>query len=1072
MLTLLRLSGWQIANAVRHALRDPRRWVPALLVGVFFLFQMRSLLISGVPLPPEFVTTLRAHLGTVRACVFLVLCLTALSYINQGLTGGVLSFSPPDTAFLFPSPVGRKAILLAKLPSALGPMLLTLAGEAWAFRAFVWLPLGGETGAHAAGWRAAAAAALCVGGWLNIAVAIELIFGIGAYARWQKILNGGVFLLVGLIAFLGWKHGLTGLAAITASGPLTWLFGPCYAAAQVVMAPLVGASAALWTWPFLAAWYGLTLALLFARRDNYYEAAARGTALLQKRRAAQRAGRMFGTGADKGGQTRTTGKPYSLPPFGTGALALLWAHLTAAAKRPLPNFALPLAGGMVAAAACVWAAHAAAPGAPGIDPDDALSVSQLVRMIVGVYLYAFVFTVGLSHYQRSLLRQTLMRPLPLPAWQVVAGETGARAALGSLPAWTLALGLAVLHPKGWALLMLPLIVTLPVFICCLNLILMRVALWYPNTADRVQMFTASLVQFLLLGPLLLLLSGLQSFPDVLASHKVISPAAAAWLSPLCLLVGCVASAGMLLRWDVASYARFEPTEGTKRRATSRARTVSNLQAMIKKRVRTILVTVIVLLAVLFAGARVEKNLHKPPVPPRTVAARLGDMQVSVSESGTVQPVDKVDVKSKVGGRLLSVPIMEGQRVTQGQLIATVDRSQIDPQIAGLRAQLAQAQARLQQSIAAYNLQVAQSRMAVAQARAGLRTSQTHLGVVAAPARAQDLSQQQQAVTRARIALDDAQRTRTRRLALLAKGFVSQSDADATQVAVDTAASTLASAQQQLALLQAGARPVDVTDARAQVESARVAVQTAQANQGQNAVALSAIAQSKAAIAQTQNDLAQLEVKLGDTRIIAPANGIVLKRYRQVGEIVQDATTGFSDTQSLVATLGSKLEVRVGINEVDIPKVRVGLPVVLHVDALPNVSFAGHVTEIAPASSNAFADASAGGSSASSGIAKFLVKVGLDKDDTRLRPGMTTDVQIISARHAHVVLAPLEAISGTGKTVQVSVLSARSVKQPRTLTLGLRNDTDVEVTHGLKPGDKVLIPPIDATGRRKISINGG
>ncbi len=1069
---LLRLSMWQLVNAVRHALRDPRHWVPALLVGVFFAFQLRFFVTNGVPLPPEFVSILRAHLDTVEACVFLVLSLTALSYINQGLTGGVLSFSPPDTAFLFPSPLGRRAVLLAKLPSALGPLLLTVGGEAWAFRSFVWLPLGGEIGAHGGGLAAVAAAALCVGGWLNLAVAIELIFGIGSHARWQKTLNAGVFLLVGIIAFAGWKHGLAGLSALTQGGPLTWLFWPCRVAAQMVMAPLTGAHTSLWTWPLLTAWYGVTLMLLFARRDNYYEAAARGTALLQKRRAAQRAGRLFGASADQDKPTRTNGKPYSLPPFGTGGMALLWAHLAAAAKRPLQSFAAPLAGGIVAAFACVWAAHAAFNVPPGMDTDDDLSVAFLVQMGVGVYLYAFVFTVGLSHYQHSLQRQTLIRPLPLPAWQVAASETGARALLNSLPAWTLALTLALLHPPGWAALFLPLFVTLPFFIFCLNLILLRVALWYPSTSDRVQMFTASLVQFLMLGLLLLPLSLLQSVPHVLAAHKVLSPANAAWLASLLLGVGCVASAGGLLRWAVGSYAHFEPSEGTARRATSRTVSVSHPLSVMKKRIRPLVVSVIILLAVLFAGARVSKNLHKPPPPPRTIAARLGDMTVSVSESGTVQPVDKVDVKSKVGGRLLSLPIVEGQRVTRGQLIATVDRSQIDPQIAGLRAQLAQAQARLRQSIAAYNLQVAQSRMAVIQARAGLRTAQTHLGVVAAPARTQDLAQQQQAVTRAQIELADAQRTRQRRLALLAKGFVSQSDADATQVAVDTAQSTLASAQQQLALLQAGARPVDVTDARAQIDSARVAVQTAQANQGQNAVALTAIAQSRAAIAQTQNDLAQLEVKLADTRIVAPDNGIVLKKYRQVGEIVQDATTGFSDTQSLVATLGSKLEVRVGINEVDIPQVRVGLPVSLHVDALPNVSFAGHVIEIAPASSNAFADTSAGVSSGSSGIAKFLVKVGLDKDDSRLRPGMTTDVQIISARHAHVVLAPLEAVPGVGKTAQVSVLTALNVKQPRTITLGLRNDTDVEVVHGLKPGDKLLIAPIDAKGRRKISLNGG
>lgn len=1066
---LLRMSAWQAANAVRQAGRDPRRWVPALLVGLLLLFQMRTLFGAGVPLPPEFTAILRAHLGAVRAGVFLALCLSALSYINQGLTGGVLSFSQPDAAFLFPAPIARRAVLLAKLPSALGPLLLTLAGEAWAFRAFVWLPLG--SGGGGGGGAAVAAAALCVGGWLNLAVAIELIFGIGRFARWQKALNAGVFVLVGVIVFAGWKYGLAGLSALTAHGPLTWLFWPCLLASRAVMAPLLHAPISLSTWPVLLAWYGLTLGGLFARRDNYYEAAARGTALLQKRRAARLSGRIGGWGEG----TRAaglSGRPYSLPPFGTGGAALLWAHLAAAAKRPLANFVLPLAGGAVAAFVCVWGARAAASPVPGINAEDDLSVAQLVRMVVGVYVYAFVFTVGLSHYQQSLQRQTLMRPLPLPAWQVVASETGARTVLGSLPAWTLALTLAALHPRGWAALALPLAVTLPVFIFCLNLILMRVALWYPQMSDRVQMFTASMVQFVVLGPLVLGLSALQSVPGLLAAHKIISEAQATWFAPCLLLVGCAASAVALLRWDVRSYACFEPSEGPKRRATSGPRAVSYHLAVMKKRTRPILITLAVVLAVLFAGTRVAKNLHKPPAPPRTVAARRGDLTVSVSESGTVQPVDKVDVKSKVGGRLLTLPIVEGQRVVRGQLIATVDRSQINPQIASLRAQLAQAQARLQQSIAAYNLQVAQSRMAVAQARAGLHTAQTHESVVAAPARTQDLAQQQQAVARARIALDDAQRTRTRRLALLARGFVSQSDADATQVAVDTAQSTLASAQQQLALLQAGARPVDVTDARAQIESARVAVQTAQANQGQDAVALTAIAQSRAAIAQTQNELAQLEVKLADTRIVAPDGGIVLKKYRQVGEIVQDATTGFSDTQSLVATLGSKLEVRVGINEVDIPKVRVGLPVTLHVDALPNASFAGHVTEIAPASSNAFADTTAGGGSGSGGIAKFLVKVGLDKDDPRLRPGMTTDVQIISARHAHVVLAPLEAVPGAGKTARVTVLTARNIKQMRTVSLGLRNDTDVEVTQGLKAGDKLLLVPIDAAGRRKISLNGG
>ncbi len=491
----------------------------------------------------------------------------------------------------------------------------------------------------------------------------------------------------------------------------------------------------------------------------------------------------------------------------------------------------------------------------------------------------------------------------------------------------------------------------------------------------------------------------------------------------------------------------------------------------KKAVKPIAIVTVIALIVGSLGVKVNKAMHQPPPPPRTVTTRLGEITVKVSETGTVQPVDKVDVKSKVAGRVLEIPIVEGQRVTTGQLIATVDRSQIDPQIAGLRAQLDQAQAHLQQSVAQYNLQVKQSAMAIVQAQANLKTAETHLAAVAAGARPQETAQQQEAVDRAQIALDDAQRTLKRKQSLVARGFIAQADVDSAQVAYDTAASSLAAAKQAQGLTAAGPRIQDINDARAQVDAQRVALETAQANVGQNDVSRTDIAQSRASVQEIQNQLAQLLVQQADTRIVAPASGIVLKKYKQTGEIVQSATTGFSDAQSIVATLGSRLEVQVGINEVDIPKVRVGAPVLVHIDALPNVTYVGRVTEVAPASANAFsadsggAQTSAGGSS----IAKFNVKVALGGYDSRLRPGMTADVDIVSAKHANVVLAPQEAVPDTGSQATVTVLTAAKTQEKRAVVLGLRSDTDVEIVHGLHAGEKLIVPPINGAGRRKFDV---
>ncbi|WP_165864425.1 efflux RND transporter periplasmic adaptor subunit [Capsulimonas corticalis] len=489
----------------------------------------------------------------------------------------------------------------------------------------------------------------------------------------------------------------------------------------------------------------------------------------------------------------------------------------------------------------------------------------------------------------------------------------------------------------------------------------------------------------------------------------------------------------------------------------------------KKSVKTAIGAVIVLAAVAAAGSRVSHNLHKPAPPPRTVPAALGDISVSVQEVGAVQPVDKVDVRSKVAGRILVMPIEAGQTVHAGQLIAMVDRTLLDPQIQQTQAQLDQAKARLTQAESSYQLQLAQTKWAIEQAVAGLATAKAHLASVAAGARPQEVAQQKQALARAQIALDDAVRTQARKQALVVKGFVSQSEADTSQVALDTARSNVAAAQEALSLTQAGPRAEDVNDARVGVHAAEVQLATARANALQDAVRKSDIDQARGNVQQIAGNLSQLEVQVGDTKISAPVSGIVLKKYRQPGEIVQSATTGFSDAQSIVATLGSRLEVQVGINEVDVAKIRVGAPVTIAVDAAPGVAFAGTVTEIAPASTNAFADTST--ASATTSISKFSVRIAFQKYDARIRPGMSANVTILSDQRKHVVVVPLEVTPFTGNTGKVQVLNAAGKPEDRTVTLGLRDDTRVEVKTGLGAGDKVIVPA-PSVERRTIDISGG
>jgi HlyD family secretion protein len=486
--------------------------------------------------------------------------------------------------------------------------------------------------------------------------------------------------------------------------------------------------------------------------------------------------------------------------------------------------------------------------------------------------------------------------------------------------------------------------------------------------------------------------------------------------------------------------------------------------------RALIFYVLAALAVVAAVLYVRTVTKKPPVSPRTVVARLGDMIVKVSETGTIEPVDKVDVKSKVAGRLLSIPIEEGEHVVKGQLIALVDRSLIDPQIASTRAQLASDEAHYEQTIAQYILSEKQDQMAIEQSEAAVVSAKTHLDVVSAGARSQQIAEDQQAVDRAKITLDDSLRSQQRKAKLLQSGYIAQSDYDTAQVAVDTATSNLQSAQQALSLDEAGPRAQDVADAAAGVNTAQVNLASARINAEENLVKKFDIDQARATVQQTTNNLDQLLVNLDDTTIVAPSSGIVLKKYKQENEIVQSATTGFSDSEAIVVTLGNRVCVDVDINEIDIAKVRPNAAVKITIDALPGEAFDGTVASIAPASTNAFDSTGASSSSSNDTISKFSVVIAFNQSDSRLRPGMTANVDIISADHPSVLLLPLEALNFDGNTGDVTVLTGDGKKVTKPIAIGLENDTDAEVVSGLSAGDRVIVPALSQQ-RRTINLNG-
>ena len=516
---------------------------------------------------------------------------------------------------------------------------------------------------------------------------------------------------------------------------------------------------------------------------------------------------------------------------------------------------------------------------------------------------------------------------------------------------------------------------------------------------------------------------------------------------------------------------------------------------------------------------------------RIVSAETGDVALIVSESGTLEPVVKVDVKSRVAGRLSRFYVKPGDVIAAGQLIATVDPKEVAREVAGIAAQVRSARAGLEQTKENEGLIARQVALAVDRAKIGVQTAESQvadaevsksdaainlrdaiLGVetaekryaqTAAPTRPQELAQAVASLKRADDQLDDQKRIVERRKTLLTKGFISQQDVDTAETQVRLQESDIQSARQRVALLKEGPRKEDIDTAKLAVDAAKIRVEQAnirlkqadikvsqakinlrtskvelqnqENNLGTVALRKRDIERSRADVAQIENRFAQQSVQLTETRIVAPMAGEVTGKYLEEGELVASATAGFAQGAAIVTIANLKqMQVRTNVNEVDVVKVKVGQPVEIRVDGVRNVTFHGVVASKAPASlTSSQAGATNTSASASSNqVVRFEVKVRVTDGDARLRPGMTASVDILLDRKTKVTKIPTEAIRPDETVMIMTGTKEKPILTPRKVTLGLRSDSATEVISGIKPGEKIEVPKIDAKDRRKVNFQDG
>lgn len=172
-------------------------------------------------------------------------------------------------------------------------------------------------------------------------------------------------------------------------------------------------------------------------------------------------------------------------------------------------------------------------------------------------------------------------------------------------------------------------------------------------------------------------------------------------------------------------------------------------------------------------------------------------------------------------------------------------------------------------------------------------------------------------------------------------------------------------------------------------------------------------------------------KISDYTIVAPMDGIVLRRDGEIGEIAEAGQILFR------IGVPKPLQVVAEVNEEDIPRVALGQIVLFRTDAFPDRRLEGKVNEITP-----MGDVAA---------KTFRVKIALP-DDTPLKPGMSVEANIVTREKPNALLVPADALQGNA----VFIIDGTRVRK-REVQVGIRGTRTVEVVSGLADGERVASP---------------
>jgi RND family efflux transporter MFP subunit len=200
----------------------------------------------------------------------------------------------------------------------------------------------------------------------------------------------------------------------------------------------------------------------------------------------------------------------------------------------------------------------------------------------------------------------------------------------------------------------------------------------------------------------------------------------------------------------------------------------------------------------------------------------------------------------------------------------------------------------------------------------------------------------------------------------------------------------------------------------------------------------ALVLAKQTLESAQQGFKLEQLRWNSSSIVAPFDGTIVK------DALGDDKQVLSGKDIVTVADISEFTVKVRVDELDIKRMEEGLPADVRIQIYPDKVFKAKISQVGSQPDNADST---------------LIPVTLrltDNQGVLLRPKLTADVRILSGATSPTLSVPLTAIDNTDGTPKVWVLGTMNRLRERKVTLGNANPDRVEVTEGLRSGDRVCV----------------